>query len=213
MIKITLNKQIHHHKTPNLYKKTFAEALTHLCDIPSSQLPHAVLKGDNFAISIPEDEYEAGMEACKHNLHARIIWPKGSTPLTILALRNKLTSIWKDLKQWGISSLGKGYYEFTFSCLEDVKRVRSVVSWNLNPGVLKLFGWTKDFSPNNQNNNTAQVWVRIYGLEQEYWRPKNFFVIASSVGTPICTNSASTKPMIEKTFGQYVRVLVDMDVT
>jgi len=33
------------------------------------------------------------------------------------------------------SSLGKGYYEFTFSCLEDVKRVRSVPSWNLNPGI------------------------------------------------------------------------------
>jgi hypothetical protein len=108
------------------------------------------------------------------------------------------------LRQWGVSSLGKGYYEFTFSCLEDVKRVRSVVSWNLNPGVLKLFGWTKDFSPNLQNSNTAQVWVRIYGLAQEYWRPKIFFAIASSVGTPICTDSAYTKPMIERTFGQYV---------
>jgi hypothetical protein len=53
--------------------KTFAQALTHLCDIPSSQLPQAVLKGDNFAISISEEEYEAGMDACKHNLHARII--------------------------------------------------------------------------------------------------------------------------------------------
>ncbi|MCI67187.1 DUF4283 domain protein, partial [Trifolium medium] len=30
-------------------------------------------------------------------------------------------------------SLGKGFYEFTFSSLEDVRRVRSIASWNLNP--------------------------------------------------------------------------------
>jgi hypothetical protein len=39
------------------------------------------------------------------------------------------------------------------------------------------------------------------------------FAIANSVGTPICTYFASAKPMIERTFGQYARVLVDMDVT
>jgi len=76
-----------------------------------------------------------------------------------------------------------------------------------------MFDWTRDFCPSLQNNNSAQVWLRIHGLAQEYWRPKIFFAIASSVGTPICTDSASTKPMIERTFGQYARVLVDMDVT
>lgn len=53
--------------------KTFAQAVNNLCDIPSSQLPQPILKGDNLSISIPEDEYVAGMNACKHNLHARII--------------------------------------------------------------------------------------------------------------------------------------------
>jgi len=109
--------------------KTFAQAVSNICDIPTSQLPKPVLKGDNFAIAIPEEEYDAGMETCKHNLHARIIWPKGSTPLIVYALRKKLYVLWKDLNMWGVTSLGKGYYEFCFSTLEDLKRVRSFASW------------------------------------------------------------------------------------
>ena len=193
--------------------KTFAQALSNLCDIPTSQLPQPVLKGDNFAISIPEEEVDAGINTCKFNLHARVIWPKGSTPLTAIALRAKISQIWKNLKQWGLTTIGKGYFEFSFSCLEDVKWVRSTAAWNLNPGVLKFFAWTRDFNPKIQNTTSAQVWLRIHGLPQEYWRPKILFAIANSVGTPICTDSASTKPMMERTFGLFTRVLVDMDIT
>ena len=114
---------------------------------------------------------------------------------------------------WGVTFIGKGYYEFTFSCLENVKRVRSIPSWNLNTGILKLFTWTFDFNRKTQISTSAQVWVRIYGLAQEYWRPKILFAIAGSVGTPICTDVATTKPMIERTFGLYARVLVDKDVS
>jgi len=141
-----------------------------------------------------------------------VICSKGSTPLTVVALRTKLSTLWKDLRRWGISSLGKGFYELTFSCLEDVKHVKSLSSWNLNLGIMKLFTWTKDFCPSLQNNTSAQVWVRIYGLPQEYWRPRILFAIASSAGTPTCTYFASTKHMIERNFGQFARVLVDMDV-
>jgi len=155
----------------------------------------------------------SGLEACKHNLHGRIIWPKGSTPLTVVALRNKLSAAWNDLGRWGVSFIGKGYYEFYFSNVEDLRRVRFVGSWNLEPGLLKLFAWTKDFSPAIQQNFSAQVWVRIYGLSQEYWRPNILFAIASSVGSPICTDEAATKPMFERTFGQFVRVLVDIDLS
>jgi len=77
--------------------KSFAQAVSNLCDIPSSQLPQRVLKGDNFSISIPEEEYLVGLETCKYNLHARIIWPKGSSPLTVQALCSKLLVLWKDL--------------------------------------------------------------------------------------------------------------------
>jgi hypothetical protein len=200
-------------KEPVQKVKTFAQALTNLCDIPSSQLQQPVVKGDRLAIEIPDEAYNAGLDACKHNLHGRIIWPKGTTPLTVVALKQKLSMIWKDLSKWGVISLGKGFYEFTFSSLEDVKRVRSVPSWNLNPGLLKLFAWSRDFNPKMQQNTSAQVWVRIYGLAQEYWQKAILFTIAGSLGTPICMDSITAKPMYERTFGQYARVLIDIDIS
>jgi len=193
--------------------KSFAQALTNICDTPQSQLPKPVLKGEELAIQIPEEEYEVGLSTCRFNLHGRVIWPKGTTPLTAVALREKLLLVWKGLNRWGITSIGKGYYELAFSSIEDLKRVRSASSWNLNPGVLKLFTWTRDFSPSVQKLSTAQVWLKIYGLAQEYWRQKIIFAIANSVGTPICTDSATNKPIFERTFGQYARVLVDIDIS
>jgi hypothetical protein len=171
------------------------------------------VKGDRLAIEIPDEAYQAGLEACKHNLHGRIFWPKGSTPLSVVALKEKLSLIWEGLSKWGIISLGKGFYEFTFSSLEDVKRVRSIPSWNINPGLLKLFAWSRDFNPKLQHNTSAQVWVRIYGLAQEYWHKSILFTIAGSLGTPICTDSVTAKPMHERTFGQFARVLVDIDIS
>jgi hypothetical protein len=87
-----------------------------------------VVKGDILAIEIPDAAYQAGLDACKHNLHGRILWPKGSSPLSVVALKDKLSIIWKGLSKWGIISLGKGFFEFIFSSLEDVKRVRSIPS-------------------------------------------------------------------------------------
>ncbi|MCI13537.1 hypothetical protein A2U01_0034655, partial [Trifolium medium] len=134
-------------------------------------------------------------------------------PLTVVALKKKLAPLWKGLDRWGITSIGKGFYEFSFSSLEDVKRVRSVASWNLQPGFLKLFAWTPDFNHNLLKNTTVQVWVRLYGLAQEYWRPKILFAIASSIGTPICIDAIAAKSMFDRTFGHYARVLVDLDLS
>jgi len=83
----------------------------------------------------------------------------------------------------------------------------------LNLGLLKLFPWTKDFNAYLQTNTSAQVWLKIYGLSQEYWRKKILFAIAISVGTPICVDAMTSKPAIERTFGHFARVLVDIDLT
>ena len=64
-----------------------------------------------------------------------------------------------------------------------------------------------------QHQTSVQVWLRIYGLSQEYWRKNILFAIASSVGTPICTDSISSKPFMERSFGHFARVLVDVDLS
>jgi hypothetical protein len=193
-------------------QRSFAQALTNVCDIPLSQFPKPCLKGDHVAIAIPETDYLAGIDACKHNLHGRIMLPKGSSPLSIDGLRSKLSVLWKSIGRWGLTSLGKGFFEFSFSSLEDMRSVRAVGAWNLSPGSLKLFAWSTDFNPGMQQQTTAQVWIRIFGLSQEYWRQNILFAVASSIGIPICTDSFTNKPMLERTFGHYARVLVDVDL-
>ncbi|KAI5411898.1 hypothetical protein KIW84_056822 [Lathyrus oleraceus] len=92
-----------------------------------------------------------------HDGHTRSMGIRGSTLLTVIALKNKLAPLWKNLDKWGITSLGKGFYEFSFSSIDDVIRVRASASWNLASGTLKLFPWTKDFNPNLQMVSTDQV--------------------------------------------------------
>ncbi|XP_058752917.1 uncharacterized protein LOC131626115 [Vicia villosa] len=194
--------------------KSFASVVfDNVCNITLSQFPTPCLKGDRLAITIPEEEYKLGVEACKHHLHGRVVWSKGATPLTVVNLRNKLLELWPAIGKWGVTSLGKGFFEFSFSSLEDVQRVRSVSAWSLPQGILKLFPWTKDFVPSTLKQTSAKVWIRIHGLSQEYWRPRIIFSIASSIGTPICINSASNKSAFERPFGHFVRVLVDLDLT
>jgi hypothetical protein len=79
--------------------------------------------------------------------------------------------------------------------------------------MLKLVAWSKDFNPRMQHNTSAQVWVKFFGLSQEYWHKNILFTISSSLGTPICTDSITARPMHERTFGQFARVLVDMDLS
>jgi len=53
--------------------------------------------------------------------------------------------------------------------------------------------------------------VRVFGLSQEYWRPNIIFSITSSVGSSICADSITIKPIFDITFGHFVRVLFDID--
>lgn len=137
--------------------RTFAQAWQTCVIHHTASYPNLPLKGDKFSIEISDEEYELGLDPCKNNLHARVIWPKGSTPLIIVALREKLKPLWKNLSPWGVTSIEKGFYEFVFSSIEEARRVRSVGSWLLNPGLLKLFSWSKDFKPKLQQNNYVQV--------------------------------------------------------
>lgn len=79
--------------------------------------------------------------------------------------------------------------------------------------MLKLFAWSKDFNPKSQRNSNAQVQVKFFGLSQEYWSKNILFTIIGSLGSPICTDATTPKPRIDRTFGQYVRILLDMDLS
>lgn len=89
--------------------KSFAQALKGICDIPSSQLPQAIVKEDRLSITILEEEYRVGLEECNNNLHGKILWPKGISPFSIFYLHKKLAIIWYELTGFNKGSLSFNY--------------------------------------------------------------------------------------------------------
>jgi hypothetical protein len=159
-------------------------------------------------IKIPEESYQAGLERCKNNLHGRLIMAKGEKPLRVNELREKLIKAWAPVEKWQITPLGKGFYKFYFQSREDLNRIWSTGTWNLKPGLLRLSAWTNDFKSEELKITHAQVWVRIYGLSQEYWMPTTLFAIASGLGTPLSLDTATQ----QRTYGHFARVLVDINL-
>lgn len=138
--------------------------------------------------------------------------PNGSSPVKVLDLKVRLSSLWKFASAWNIVSLGRGFYEFSFESLEDLYRVRSTATWNLRPGLLKTFAWKQDFNPLNVQITTAPCWVRLYGLPQEYWDSRLLFQIAQGLGTPISLDSITSTAFELRHYAHYARMLVDVDL-
>jgi len=91
-------------------------------------------------------------------------------------LREKLKVHWKDLGRWGVTSLGNGLYELSFSTLEDAQKLISIGPWSWKPCMMKLFALLRHlamYNPSLQHNTSAQVWVKIYG-GQKYRLPLQF---------------------------------------
>jgi len=98
-----------------------------------------------------------GLENCKTHLDGQIILSKGDKPLTHLDLTKKLQLVWKVIGPWKAIPLGKGFYEFEFSSLEDMRWVLEVGSWKLSSGFLRLLAWTKDFVPSTMKSTKTQA--------------------------------------------------------
>jgi len=54
----------------------------------------------------------------------------------------------------------------------------------------------------------TQVWVKIYNLPLEYWRPRAIFSITRGIGTPLSLDDHTMK----NNRGLFARVLVDIDL-
>ena len=123
-------------------------------------------------------------------------------------MKAKLSNLWPQLRNWRLIPLGKGFYEFNFNSIEDMKHVWALGVVNLKPGLLRFYCWTKYFTPKAQAQTHAQVWVRLLHLPQEYWSRQTLFEIASGLGTPLTIDETTQN----RCFGLFARTLVDVDM-
>ena len=104
-------------------KKCFTQVVSHTCDIQLSQFPPRTFKSDSMSIKISQGEYESGIRECKRSLHGRLTLQKGDPSIATRHLHKKLSNLLEEIKNWKIISLGKGFFEFKFISVEDMRRV------------------------------------------------------------------------------------------
>jgi len=80
-----------------------------------------------------------------------------------------VSKIWKISCPWRLISLGKGFFEFTFGSIEDLRLVWSQGKVNMKLVLVRLLKSTTDFNTHSQRQTHAQVWTRLIELPQEYW--------------------------------------------
>ncbi|KAK9904621.1 hypothetical protein M0R45_000539 [Rubus argutus] len=177
--------------------------------ISISDLPLPVIHDGKTIVTISEDGYQAGMEKCRHMLLGRLQLASNDKPYSPSDLQRKLGLLWGDLSCWKLIPMGKGFYSFSFATEEAVSRVWAKGAIALKPGTMRFMKWVPNFSPANQRNTNAQVWVKFWNLGLEFWEPRTLFEIASGVGVPVKIDPNT----LDRKFGLFARVLVDVDLS
>ncbi|CAN6683166.1 unnamed protein product [Malus baccata var. baccata] len=196
---------------PLLKARTFASVVsTPIEDVHLSQLPTPVVRGDKTYVKISEDLYQEQLKLFQNNLLGRLLLKKGSTPMKTGVLKSCLEDAWRPTAPWNLVPIGKGYFDIHFNKEDDMRRAWGGGTCTLATGLFRLSKWTPDFKPGDVLPQThAQVWIKIFGLSQEYWHPRHLMEIARGVGTPLQLDSATR----ERQYGYYARILVDVNLT
>ncbi|KAL6218958.1 hypothetical protein ACLB2K_012165 [Fragaria x ananassa] len=79
----------------------------------------------------------------------------------------------------------------------------------LKPSTIPFLQWIPNFSPANQTNTNAQVWVCFWGLRLEFWEPRTLLEIASAIGVPVRIDPNT----IQCRYGLFARILVDVNLS
>ena len=105
---------------PKPVMKSYAQAIsTAIAPVSSASKK----KGDYVAIKVNPKAYEERLKLCSYSLIDRVILSKEDVPYKILALKEKLQSIWKLNSQWCLISLGRGFFQILLNSEEDKARV------------------------------------------------------------------------------------------
>jgi len=98
-------------------------------------------------MKISEDVYQSRLANCNNYLHGRLVLSKGDQPLSSKDLHAKLLQLWKPLDRRKMIPLGRGFFEFQLSYVNDIRSVWSNDAWNLKPGLLRLSRWSPYSDP------------------------------------------------------------------
>jgi len=118
-------------------------------------------------IRIYQEEYKKGLYEVQNALRGRLTLSTGDNSYSVHNLVTKLGKLWKTGGKWKMVSLGKGYFDFHFDVIEDIRQIWTAGTINLIRLIL-LSQWTKYFNFHSQKQTHASIWIRLIELLQEY---------------------------------------------
>jgi len=128
---------------PKSFASTLGGNVSPNADVP---LPVPCIKGDSRSIYIGQEDYVKGLTECQNALRGRLTLVKGDKPYTARDLVTKIGKIWKTACKWKMVPLGRGYNDFHFDSPDDLRGIWTAGTVNLNPCLLRLSKWMKDFN-------------------------------------------------------------------
>lgn len=115
------------------------ENLSHLRMTSIAAAPPPERKGSHMTISISDQLHNARMKRFETTLIGRVILKPGDKPWRVENLKTRTQKMWNPRGDWKISNLGKGYYTFKFTSIEDRDRIRGTSNLALHPSTIRFF--------------------------------------------------------------------------
>ncbi|KAF9610052.1 hypothetical protein IFM89_019892 [Coptis chinensis] len=173
--------------------------------IDVDDLPVPTIKGNMPSIKLPKKAVERGRLYCKYCLVGRLDFNK----IKLDEVRSIASTMWRPQGDWKIIPLGKGFFMIRLTCEMDWKKIWGSGPWRFGDQTLRLSKWSPDFDPAVHIRTKALVWIKFPKLRHQYWDYEILMLMGKTVGYPIGVD----KHTLERDFGNYASVLVDVDLS
>ncbi|XP_016178012.1 uncharacterized protein LOC107620353 [Arachis ipaensis] len=124
------------------------------------------------------------------------------------AITHRLKGVWRTKGGYEILDVGFGYFLVKFDLLEDREKVFLGGPWMITGSYVAVKPWSSSFRPCENTFGSTMVWIRITGLNINYYQERAMKMIASAVGKPIRIDLATKSAEREK----YARACVQINL-
>lgn len=162
------------------------------------------LEGEMLTITLPKAAVERGKRYYQFALIGRLDFGK----ISIVRARIIVAEIRKPRGDWKLIPLGNGFFKLKLDSRDDYIRIWSQL-WKVGDHCVCFTKWTPNFDPEKQKSSNMLFWVRFLMLPLQYWDYKLIIAMGKVLGTPIGVD----KRTMEREYGYFINVLVDVDVS
>ncbi|KAF9594178.1 hypothetical protein IFM89_028835 [Coptis chinensis] len=181
--------------------------------LDGEDLPIPEIKGNMPSIKLPKKAVERGRIYCKYYLVGQLDLQK----IKLDDVHSIAADKWNPQSDWKIIPLGKGFFIIRgkgffiirLTSETDWRRIWGGGPWRFGEQTLRLSKWTPDFDPNVHIKTKALIQIKFPKLGQQYWDYEILMSMGKTIGYPIGVD----KHTLERDYGFYVSVLVDVDIS